>query len=148
MIQQRRVEFIKLKKLKGKNKGFVLLNILVFILLFSAMMIGEAVMYNIIANKTSELAHELRFKNEIESNCIDYISGRFSKQWLKEEYSKNGSFRFRLEECGSHYKFYFYDTLFPEKGYYVIFDNILSSKVGKFVIYEDGYYEVQHELDS
>jgi hypothetical protein len=72
------------------------------------MLIGEAVMYNIIANKTSELAHELRFMNEIESNCIDYISGRFSKQWLKEEYSKNGSFRFRLEECGSHYKFYFY----------------------------------------
>lgn len=135
------------KKWKKHNKGFVLFNIIIFIVLLSSMLIGEAILYNIIAVKTNEIVFESHKKNDLESSCINYISGRFSTRWIKDEYSSTGSYRFKMEEFGEHYKFYFYNTLYPDVGYYIIFDNLLSSD-NSFVIFEDGYYEVEHELDS
>lgn len=142
------MKVIELKKLKVLNKGFVLINILIFILLFSSFLVGEGIMYGLTANKINDFVFESKIKNDIQSSAINYIAGRFSTRWLKDEYTSSGVYRFRLEEYGEHYKFYYYSTKYPEYGYYIVFDNLLSSDQDRFIIYEDGYYEVEDELDS
>lgn len=112
------------------------------------MLVGEAIMYNIIANKTSEMVFKTNIKNDLESSCLNYISGRFSSKWLADTYNTTGSYRYRLEKYGEHYKIYYFNTLYPEIGYYLVFDNIPSNTGDRFIIYEDGYYEVEYELDS
>ena len=135
---------------KRTNKGFVLLIVLIYVMIFVSMSMMIVILNKQKTDVNVENINQVNKKIKLEQMALNVVGHLNVERMISNEYKKRTNYYYKINSYKDNYIIYVKSDQYENIIYYMVFNNYQSnSQIERFKIFEEGYLRGDEtELES
>lgn len=135
---------------KRTNKGFVLLIVLIYVMIFVSISMMIVILNKQKTDVNVENINQINKKIKLEQMALNVVGHLNVERMISTEYKKRTNYYYKINSYKDNYIIYVKSEQYENIIYYMVFNNYQSnSQIERFKIFEEGYLRGDEtELES